>query len=72
MEQIKLASPLSEVLKAEGLLLDNWCSTGIATFRTDFRDLRGITCIYSINAKTRGGVLIGLSAGWLLSEILKK
>ena len=35
-------------------------------------DLRGINDVFIALMQRLGGVLIGLSAGWLLSEILKK
>ena len=74
VEQIKLASPLSEVLKAEGLLLEP-IGAVLALLLLDLTlgDLRGINDVFiALMQRLGGGVLIGLSAGWLLSEILKK
>ncbi len=74
VEQIKLASPLSEVLKAEGLLLEP-IGAVLALLLLEFTlgDLRGISEVFiALMQRLGGGVLIGLSAGWLLSEILKK
>jgi len=74
VEQIKLASPLSEVLKAEGLLLEP-IGAVLALLLLDLTlgDLRGINEVFiALMQRLGGGVLIGLSTGWLLSEILKK
>ncbi|MBO6978586.1 MAG: cation:proton antiporter [Prochlorococcus marinus XMU1428] len=74
VEQIKLASPLSEVLKAEGLLLEP-IGAVLALLLLEFTlgDLRGINDVFiALMQRLGGGVLIGLIAGWLLSEILKK
>jgi len=74
VEQIKLASPLSEVLKAEGLLLEP-IGAVLALLLLDLTlgDLLGINDVFvALMQRLGGGVLIGLSAGWLLSEILKK
>ena len=74
VEQIKLASPLSEVLKAEGLLLEPIGAVlALLLFELTLGDLRGINDVFiALMQRLGGGVLIGLSAGWLLSEILKK
>jgi len=74
VEQIKLASPLSEVLKAEGLLLEPIGAVlAILLLELTLGDLRGINDVFiALMQRLGGGVLIGLSAGWLLSEILKK
>jgi len=74
VEQIKLASPLSEVLKAEGLLLEP-IGAVLALFLLELTlgDLHGINDVFiALMQRLGGGVLIGLSSGWLLSEILKK
>ena len=74
VEQIKLASPLSEVLKAEGLVLEP-IGAVLALLLLEFilGDLHGIQEVFiALMQRLGGGVLIGLSAGWLLSEILKK
>jgi len=74
VEQIKLASPLSEVLKAEGLLLEPIGAVlALLLLELTLGDLRGIYDVFiALMQRLGGGVLIGLSAGWLLSEILKK
>ncbi len=74
VEQIKLASPLSEVLKAEGLLLEPIGAVlALLLLELTLGDLRGINEVFiALMQRLGGGVLIGLSTGWLLSEILKK
>jgi len=74
VEQIKLASPLSEVLKAEGLLLEPIGAVlALLLLELTLGDLRGINDVFiALMQRLGGGVLIGLSSGWLLSEILKK
>ncbi len=74
VEQIKLSSPLSEVLKAEGLLLEPIGAVlALLLLELTLGDLRGINDVFiALMQRLGGGVLIGLSAGWLLSEILKK
>ena len=74
VEQIKLASPLSEVLKAEGLLLEPIGAVlALLLLELTLGDLRGINDVFiALMQRLGGGVLIGLSEGWLLSEILKK
>ena len=74
VEQIKLASPLSEVLKAEGLVLEP-IGAVLALLLLEFilGDLHGIEEVFiALMQRLGGGVLIGLSSGWFLSEILKK
>jgi len=74
VEQIKLTSPLSEVLKAEGLLLEPIGAVlALLLLELTLGDLRGINDVFiALMQRLGGGFLIGLSAGWLLSEILKK
>jgi len=74
VEQIKLASPLSEVLKAEGLLLEPIGAVlALLLLELTLGDLIGINDVFiALMQRLGGGVLIGLSAGWLLSEILKR
>ncbi len=74
VEQIKLASPLSEVLKAEGLLLEPIGAVlALLLLELTLGDLHGIQDVFiALMQRLGGGVLIGLSTGWLLSEILKK
>jgi len=74
VEQIKLASPLSEVLKAEGLLLEPIGAVlALLLLELTLGDLHGINDVFiALMQRLGGGVFIGLSTGWLLSEILKK
>ena len=74
VEQIKLASPLSEVLKAEGLLLEPIGAVlALLLLELTLGDLRGINDVFiALMQRLGGGVFIGLSSGWILSEILKK
>ncbi len=74
VEQIKLTSPLSEVLKAEGLLLEPIGAVlALLLLELTLGDLHGINDVFiALMQRLGGGVLIGLSSGWLLSEILKK
>jgi len=74
VEQIKLVSPLSEVLKAEGLVLEP-IGAVLALLLLEFilGDLHGIEEVFiALMQRLGGGVFIGLGSGWLLSEILKK
>jgi len=74
VEQIKLASPLSSVLKAEGLVLEPIGAVlALLILELLLGDLHGIKEVFiALMQRLGGGVLIGLVAGWLLSEILKK
>ena len=74
VDQIKLSSPLSDVLKAEGLVLEP-IGAVLALLLLEFilGDLHGIEEVFiALMQRLGGGVLIGLISGWLLSEILKK
>ena len=74
VDQIKLVSPLSEVLKAEGLVLEPIGAVlALLLLELILGDLHGIKEVFiALMQRLGGGVLIGLSSGWLLSEILKK
>ena len=74
VEQIKLKSPLSEVLKAEGLVLEPIGAVlALLLLELILGDLHGIEEVFlALMQRLGGGVLIGVSSGWLLSEILKK
>jgi NhaP-type Na+/H+ or K+/H+ antiporter len=74
VEQIRLVSPLSDVLKAEGLLLEPIGAVlALLLLELTLGDLHGINDVFiALMQRLGGGVLIGLSSGWLLSEILKK
>ena len=74
VEQIQLSSPLSEVLKAEGLVLEP-IGAVLALLLLEFilGDLHGIQEVFiALMQRLGGGILIGLTSGWILSEILKK
>ena len=74
VEQIKLVSPLSEVLKAEGLVLEPIGAVlALLLLELILGDLHGLKEVFiALMQRLGGGVLIGVSSGWLLSEILKK
>ncbi len=74
VDQIKLVSPLSEVLKAEGLVLEPIGAVlALLLLELILGDLHGIKEVFiALMQRLGGGVLIGLSSGWLLTEILKK
>ncbi len=74
VDQIKLVSPLSEVLKAEGLVLEPIGAVlALLILELILGDLHGIKEVFiALMQRLGGGVLIGISSGWLLSEILKK
>ena len=74
VEQIELVSPISEVLKAEGLVLEPIGAVlALSLLEFILGDLHGIEEVFfALMQRLGGGVLIGLSSGWLLSEILKK
>ena len=74
VEQIKLGSPLSDVLKAEGLVLEP-VGAVLALLLLEFLlgDLHGIKEVFiALMQRLGGGISIGIFAGWLLSELLKK
>ena len=74
VDQIKLVSPLSEGLKAEGLVLEPIGAVlALLLLELILGDLHGIKEVFiALMQRLGGGVLIGISSGWLLSEILKK
>ena len=74
VDQIKLVSPLSEVLKAEGLVLEPIGAVlALLLLELILGDLHGIKEVFiALMQRLGGGVLIGISSGWLLSEFLKK
>ena len=74
VEQIKLGSPLSDVLKAEGLVLEP-IGAVLALLLLEFLlgDLHGLKEVFiALMQRLGGGISIGIFAGWLLSELLKK
>ena len=74
VDQIKLVYPLPEVLKAEGLVLEPIGAVlALLLLELILGDLHGIEEVFfALMQRLGGGVLIGLSSGWLLTEILKK
>ncbi len=73
IQQIRLASPLADVLEAEGLLLEPVGAVlALLLLELSLGDLHGWReLIFGLLARLGGGVLMGLLAGWLLSEALK-
>jgi len=69
-----LASPLSDVLKAEGLVLEPIGAVlALLLLELLLGDLHGLKeVLIALLQRLGGGVLIGVIAGWLLSEILKR
>ena len=74
VEQINLASPLSDVLKAEGLVLEPIGAVlALLLLELLLGDLHGFKeVLIALMQRLGGGVLIGVIAGWFLSEILKR
>ena len=74
VEQINLASPLSDVLKAEGLVLEPIGAVlALLLLELLLGDLHGLKeVLIALMQRLGGGVIIGVLAGWLLSEILKR
>ena len=74
VEQINLASPLSDVLKAEGLVLEPIGAVlALLILELLLGDLHGLKeVLIALMQRLGGGVLIGVLAGWVLSEILKR
>ena len=74
VKQIKLASPLSDVLEAEGLVLEPIGAVlALLLLELVVGDLHGWReLFFGLCARLGGGVLIGLLAGWFLSECLKR
>ncbi len=74
VKQIRLASPLSDVLEAEGLVLEPIGAVlALSLLELVVGDLHGWRELaLGLFARLGGGVLIGLFAGWILSECLKR
>ena len=74
IQQIRLASPLGDVLEAEGLLLEPVGAVLalllLELLLGNLHDWRELA--YGLLARLGGGVAIGLAAGWLLSEGLRR
>ena len=74
VQQIRLASPLADVLEAEGLVLEPIGAVlALLLLELLLGDLHGWKeLILGLLARLGGGVGIGLIAGWLLSEGLRR
>ena len=74
IQQIRLASPLGDVLEAEGLVLEPVGAVlALLLLELLLGNLHGWRELaMGLLARLGGGVLIGLAAGWLLSEGLRR
>ncbi len=74
VQQIKLASPLGDVLEAEGLVLEPIGAVlSLLLLELVVGDLHGWKELaLGLFARLGGGVCIGVCAGWILSEALKR
>ena len=74
VQQIRLASPLGDVLEAEGLLLEPVGAVlALLLLELLLGDLHGWReLILGLLARLGGGIGIGLLFGWLLSECLRR
>ena len=74
VRQIRLAPPLGEVLEAEGLVLEPIGAVlALLLLELVLGDLHGWReVMLGLLYRLGGGVLIGASVGWLLSELLRR
>ncbi|WP_392349501.1 cation:proton antiporter [Parasynechococcus sp.] len=74
IRQIRLAAPLGDVLEAEGLVLEPIGAVlALLLLELVLGDLHGWReLIFGLLSRLGGGVLIGASVGWLLSELLRR
>lgn len=74
IQQIRLASPLGDVLEAEGLVLEPVGAVlALLLLELLLGDLHGWRELaIGLMSRLGGGVLIGLAVGWLLSEVLRR
>ena len=74
VKQIRLAHPLGDVLEAEGLLLEPIGAVlALLLLELALGDLHGWRELaQGLLARLGGGVLIGVTVGWLLSEALRR
>ncbi|KZR69857.1 Na(+)/H(+) antiporter NhaH [Prochlorococcus marinus str. MIT 1313] len=74
VQQIRLASPLGDVLEAEGLVLEPVGAVlALLLLELLLGDLHGWREVaIGLLARLGGGVLMGAAAGWLLSEGLRR
>ncbi len=73
VQQIRLASPLADVLEAEGLVLEPVGAVlALLLLELALGDLHGWKEVFfGLLARLGGGVLMGLFVGWILSEVLR-
>ena len=74
VQQIRLASPLGDVLEAEGLVLEPVGAVlALLLLELLLGNLHGWRELaIGLMSRLGGGVLIGLAVGWLLSEVLRR
>ena len=74
VQQIRLASPLGDVLEAEGLVLEPVGAVlALLLLELSLGDLHGWRELaIGLMSRLGGGVMIGLAVGWLLSEVLRR
>jgi len=74
VQQIRLASPLGDVLEAEGLVLEPVGAVlALLLLELLLGDLHGWRELaFGLLSRLGGGVLIGVACGWLLSEALRR
>ena len=74
IRQIRLAAPLGDVLEAEGLVLEPIGAVlALLLLELVLGDLHGWReLVLGLLSRLGGGVLIGASVGWLLSELLRR
>ena len=74
VQQIRLATPLGDVLEAEGLVLEPVGAVlALLLLEQLLGDLYGWKGLaIGLLSRLGGGVLIGLAVGWLLSEVLRR
>ena len=74
VQQIRLVSPLGDVLEAEGLVLEPVGAVlALLLLELLLGDLHGWREVaFGLLARLGGGVLMGAAAGWLLSEGLRR
>jgi len=74
VQQIRLASPLGDVLEAEGLVLEPVGAVlALLLLELLLGDLHGWRELaIGLMSRLGGGVMIGLAVGWLLSEVLRR
>ncbi len=74
IQQIRLASPLGDVLEAEGLVLEPIGAVlALLLLELLVGDLHGLREVaIALMLRVGGGVGVGVFAGWILSEALKR